>query len=304
MNDKRKPVALALVLMMALATGAFAADKRSYAAQIKQWRAERDAELKADDGWLTLAGLFWLKEGDNRIGSDATADIILPEGAAPARLGVIEFHHGRATLRVSGEAQVMLNGKPVTTVELQSDEHQKPDVLRLGALSFHVIKRGARYGVRVKDLNSPARREFTGRRWYPANPRYRVTADFVAYDQPHEINIINKLGDQIKMTSPGYVVFKLKGNAYHLDALDEEGKLFFVFADRTNAKTTYGAGRFLYADAAKDGKVVMDFNQAVNPPCAFTPFATCPLPPRQNRLKIAIPAGELNYHNAEEAPAR
>jgi len=260
--------------------------------------------LKADDGWLTLAGLFWLKEGDNRIGSDATADIILPEGAAPARLGIIEFHHGRATLRVSGEAQVTLNGKPVATVELQSDEHQKPDVLRLGALSFHVIKRGARSGVRVKDLNSPARREFTGRRWYPANPRYRVTADFVAYKQPHEINIINKLGDQIKMTSPGYVVFKLKGKAYRLDALDEEGKLFFVFADRTNAKTTYGAGRFLYADAAKDGKVVMDFNQAVNPPCAFTPFATCPLPPRQNRLKIAIPAGELNYHNAEEAPAR
>ncbi|HJQ23416.1 MAG TPA: DUF1684 domain-containing protein [Blastocatellia bacterium] len=303
-KDKRKPGALALVLMMALATAAFAADQRSYAARIKQWRAERDAELKADDGWLTLAGLFWLKEGDNRIGSDATGDIILPEGAAPARLGVIEFHNGKATLRVTAASPVTLNGKPITTIELQSDEHQKPDVLRLGGLSFHVIKRGARYGVRVKDLNSAARRAFSGRRWYPANLRYRVMARFVAYDKPQPMDIINKLGDQIKMMSPGYVVFKLNGNTYRLDALDEEGKLFFVFADRTNGRTTYGAGRFLYAEAAKDGKTVLDFNQAINPPCAFTPFATCPLPPRQNRFKIAIPAGELNYHHAEEAPAR
>lgn len=303
MNNERKLAALALVLMIALTAGALAADGPSYAGQMKQWRAARDAELKADDGWLTLAGLFWLKEGDNRIGSDATGDIVLP-ASAPARLGVIEFHNGKATLRVTSDAQVTLNGKPVTAVELRSDEHQKPDVLRLGALSFHVIKRGARYGVRVKDLNSQARREFTGRRWYPVNARYRVTADFVGYDQPRQVEIINKLGDQIKMPSPGYVVFKLNGKAYRLDALDEEGKLFFVFADRTNGKTTYGAGRFLYADAAKNGKTVLDFNQAINPPCAFTPFATCPLPPRQNRFKIAIPAGELNYHNAEEAPAQ
>ncbi|MFL6276579.1 MAG: DUF1684 domain-containing protein [Blastocatellia bacterium] len=302
-SDQRKPVGLALALIIALTTAGFAADRRSYAAQAKQWRAERDTELKADDGWLTLAGLFWLKEGDNRIGSDPTGDILLPEGSAPARLGVITFHDGHATLRVTGDAQVTLNGKPVATVELQSDEHQKPDVLRLGGLSFHVIKRGARYGVRVKDLNSAARREFTGRRWYPANSSYRVMADFVAYGQPRQVDIINKLGDVIKMTSPGYAVFKLKGKAYRLDALDEEGKLFFVFGDLTNGKTTYGAGRFLYADAAKSGKVVMDFNQAVNPPCAFTPFATCPLPPRQNRMKTAIAAGELNYHTAANALA-
>jgi uncharacterized protein (DUF1684 family) len=293
MNDTRRPARRALALVMLMAISGLAADKHAYRAQIEKWRAEREAELKADDGWLTLAGLFWLKEGENRIGSDATNDIVLPGGAAPARLGVMEFHDGKVTLRVTGAANVLLNDKPVTTAELQSDVRQKPDVLRLGGLSFHVIKRGARYGMRVKDLNSRARREFKGRRWYPVNESYRVTADFVAYDKPREIDIINKLGDVIQMTSPGYVLFKLNGSDYRFDALDEDGKLFFVFGDRTNGKATYGAGRFLYADAAKDGKVILDFNQAVSPPCAFTPFATCPLPPRQNRLTVAIEAGEL-----------
>ncbi|HKP14294.1 MAG TPA: DUF1684 domain-containing protein [Blastocatellia bacterium] len=299
MNGHGKPTALLLIILMA--AGALAADEPSYQAEIKKWRAEREAELRADDGWLTLAGLFWLKEGENRIGSDAAGDIVLPEGTAPARLGVIEFHEGRVTLRVTTEASVTLNDKPVTEAALQSDEHQKPDVLRLGSLSFHVIKRGARYGVRVKDLNSRGRREFTGRRWYPVNERYRVVAAFVAYDRPREVPIINKLGDQILMPSPGHVLFKLNGSDYRFDALDEEGKLFFVFADRTNGRTTYGAGRFLYADAAKGGKVVLDFNQAISPPCAFTPFATCPLPPRQNRLKVAVEAGELSYHSPNEA---
>jgi uncharacterized protein len=304
MQNKREPASLALALTIVITISALAADKKTYEAQIKQWRAEQEAELRADDGWLTLAGLFWLKEGDNRIGSDGSNDIVLPSATAPARLGVIEFHDGKVTLRVTGDANVTLNNQPVTTAELQSDEDQKPDMLRLGGLSFHVIKRGARYGVRVKDLNSRARREFKGRRWYPASERYRVTANFVAYDKPREVDIINKLGDVVKMTSPGHVLFKLNGNDYRLDALDEDGKLFFVFGDRTNGKATYGAGRFLYADAATAGKVILDFNQAVNPPCAFTPFATCPLPPRQNRLPVAIEAGELNDHPADGAQAR
>jgi uncharacterized protein (DUF1684 family) len=296
---RRRPRGLALALALAVTISAAGADNKRYDAEIKQWRAEQEAELRADDGWLTLAGLFWLKEGENLIGSDATGDVVLPEESAPARLGVMELHDGRVTLRVTSDASVTLNDKPVTSAALQSDEHQKPDVLRLGSLRFYVIKRGARLGVRVKDLNSRSRRSFTGRRWYPVSERYRVTATFVGYDQPREMEIINKLGDQIRMMSPGYVRFRLAGNAYRFDALDEDGKLFFVFADRTNGRTTYGAGRFLYADAAKDGKVILDFNKAINPPCAFTPFATCPLPPRQNRLKIRIPAGELSAHPLE-----
>ncbi|MFL6212771.1 MAG: DUF1684 domain-containing protein [Blastocatellia bacterium] len=298
-SGQRKPAALTLAFIILMAVSTLAVDQPSYQAEIERWRAAQEAELRADDGWLTLAGLFWLKEGSNSIGSNASGDIVLPEGAAPARLGVVELHEGRVTLRLTSDASVTLNEKPVTIVTLQSDEQQKPDVLRLGALSFYVIKRGARYGVRVKDLNSRNRREFTGRRWYPVNERYRVTATFIGYDQPREIEIINKLGDQIKMKSPGYVRFKLNGNDYRFDALDEEGKLFFVFADRTNGRTTYGAGRFLYAEPAKDGKVILDFNKAINPPCAFTPFATCPLPPRQNRLKISIESGELSAHPAE-----
>ena len=301
MTVQRKPAALAFALTVTMAISTLAADWPAYRAEVEKWRAEQEAELRADDGWLTLAGLFWLKEGSNSIGSDATGDVVLPEGSAPARLGVMELHDGRVTLRLTGDASVTLNDKPVTTAALQSDEHQKPDVLRLGPLSFYVIKRGARVGVRVKDLNSRSRREFTGRRWYPVSEQYRVTATFVAYDKPREMEIINKLGDQIKMMSPGYVRFRLNGNAYRFDALDEEGKLFFVFADRTNGRTTYGAGRFLYADAAKGGKVVLDFNKAINPPCAFTPFATCPLPPRQNRLTIRIEAGELSAHPVDQA---
>ena len=288
---------LALVLAAAMAVSTLGSGK-DYQAQILKWRAEREAELRADDGWLTLAGLFWLKEGDNAVGSDSGADIVLPEGAAPARAGVFEFHSGRTTLRAAPGSSITLAGKPVTAVELQSDEHQKPDVLRLGSLSFHVIKRGVRFGVRVKDLNSRNRREFSGMRWYAVNQSYLVTADFLGYGKPEYIDIVTRVGDVVKMESPGYVVFMLNGSEQRLDPLLEDGKLFFVFADLTNGKATYGAGRFLYADPPKDGKVILDFNQAVNPPCAFTPFSTCPLPPRQNRLKIAIEAGELAHHGS------
>lgn len=305
MQNSRTLSRMALGLAIMLTAGVFATGQTAYNAKIRKWRAGQDKELKADDGWLTLAGLFWLKEGENRIGSDAASEVVLPASAAPARIGVMEYYDGKVTLRVAQDASVTLNKKPVTTAELQSDEKGKPDILHLGSLSFYTIKRGTRYGVRVKDLNSPARREFNGRHWYEINPAYRVTAKFIKSGQPREIEILNKVGDVIKMPSPGTVVFKLNGNEYSLDALGENGQLFFVFADQTSGKTTYGAGRFLYANAAKNGRVVLDFNKAVNPPCAFTPFATCPLPPRQNRLKVAIPAGELKYHEADEGePAR
>src|SRR6201999_2949737 len=181
-------------------------------------------------------------------------------GAAPARVGVMEYQAGKVMVREAGGAALTLNKKPVTTAELQSDEKGKPDILYLGSLSFYTIKRGTRYGVRVKDLSSPARREFKGRHWYEVNLAYRVTAKFIASSQPREIDILNKVGDVIKMKSPGAVVFNLNGNEYRLDALEDGKQLFFVFADQTNSKTTYGAGRFLYANAAKHGQVVLDFN--------------------------------------------
>src|SRR5690242_1843382 len=183
-SGQRSSAALTLTLIITTVISTLAAERPAYRVEIEKWRAEQEAELRADDGWLTLAGLFWLKEGANLIGSDTTNDVILPEGSAPARLGVMELHEGRVTLRLTTDANVTLNDRPVTTADLQSDEHQKPDVLRLGSLSFYVIKRGARVGVRVKDLNSRSRRSFSGRRWYPVSERYRVEATFVAYDKP------------------------------------------------------------------------------------------------------------------------
>lgn len=290
-----------IALMFALAPIASSSNKASYRQKVKKWRAEKEAELKSDDGWLTVAGLFWLKEGVNRFGTDASNEIVLPEGSAPARAGEFEFHSGKTTLRVEQGVAATSGGKPVTNLELKTDAKQKPDVINIGSLSLHVIKRGERYGVRVKDKNSTQRREFTGMRWFDIKEAYRVTATFVRYDKPKEIEIPNILGDINKMPSPGYVAFKLDGKKYRLDPiLDGKDKLFFIFSDSTSGKATYGAGRFLYADLPKGRTVVLDFNQAENPPCAFTQFATCPLPPRQNRLRAAIEAGELNYHSTSQ----
>ncbi|MGA9768137.1 MAG: DUF1684 domain-containing protein [Blastocatellia bacterium] len=292
---------IAIALSFTLSPVALSSDKDAYRQTIEKWRAEQEAELKSDNGWLTVAGLFWLKEGINSLGADASNEIVLPEGSAPARAGEIEFHAGRTTLRVGDKVAATLNGKPITTIELKTDEKLLPDIINIGSLSLHVIKRGERYGVRVKDRNSKQRREFTGLRWFPVNESYLITAAFVRYDKPKEIEIPNVLGDVNKMPSPGYVTFRLDGKEYRLDPiLEGKNKLFFIFSDSTSGKATYGAGRFLYADLPEGETVTLDFNKAVNPPCAFTQFATCPLPPRQNRLRVAIEAGELNYHSASK----
>lgn len=288
----------AVALMFALAPVALTSDEDSYRQKLEKWRAEKEAELKSDDGWLTVAGLFWLKEGVNRLGTDASNEIVLPEGSAPAKAGEFEFHAGKTTLRVEKGVAATSGGKPVTTIELKNDEKQKPDIINIGDLSLSVIKRGERYGVRVKDKNSKQRREFNGLRWFDIKESYRITATFVRYDKPKEIEITNILGDVNKMASPGYVTFKLDGKQYRLDpVLEDKDKLFFIFSDSTSGKATYGAGRFLYADLPEGETVVLDFNRAINPPCAFTRFSTCPLPPRQNRLRVAIEAGELNYQH-------
>lgn len=290
--------ALAALLLAAPAPNA-ARQKTDYQSQAAEWRAEREAKLKADDGWLTLAGLFWLKEGPNSLGSAPENDVVLPANSAPARLGVLELRGGRAHLRVAegSESAVTLDGKAVSERELRSDEDgAKPDVLRVGEASFQVIKRGERYGVRVKDKGSRARREFAGLKYYPANEELRVTAKFTPFDQPQRIAITSIVGDTERMVSPGILTFRLRGREYRLQPVEENGKLFIMFRDQTSGRATYPAGRFLYAALPKDGVVTLDFNQAFNPPCAFTEFATCPLPPKQNRLTAAIEAGELTYH--------
>jgi uncharacterized protein len=292
-----KLFAVSVSLLLGLTSLANVASAQSTAnAELSKWRVEREAKLKADDGWLTVVGLFWLKEGLNTVGAAAENAVVLPAGSAPARVGVFELHEGKTVFRAAEGVTVTANGKPVQELEVKSDEVKQQDVLKLNDLTFLLLKRGGRYAIRLKDQNARTRTDFAGLRWYPGQDDYRVTAKFIPYEQPKEVSVVNILGDIEKMKSPGYVVFKLNGQELSLEPITSGGdKLFFIFRDLTSGKTTYKPGRFLYAAAPKDGQVVLDFNQAINPPCAFTAYATCPLPPKRNHLPVAIAAGEQSY---------
>ncbi len=294
--------ALALALVVG-GSGAPGVDE-AYRAEIQAWRQRREASLKADGGWLSVAGLFWLKEGPNRFGTDPKGDIVLPAGSAPARAGVFDVAGGRTTVTFVKEVEATLRGQPVTQAELRSDGSGSPDVVTLGRLTMYVIQRGARYGIRLKDRESPLRKEFTGLRWYEVKEDYRITARYVTYPEPKLVTVPNILGQSEAMSSPGYAVFEREGGEVRLEGVLEEKdarQLFFIIRDQTSGKETYPAGRFLYADLPKDGRIVLDFNKAYNPPCAFTPYATCPLPPPQNWMSLRIEAGELTYGHHEAA---
>jgi uncharacterized protein len=273
------------------ATGAQEVD---YHASIAKWRADYESDLKSDHGWLTISGLFWLHEGENRFGSDPLSDIVLPEGAAPADAGYFEFHHGKTTVHVKVGVPVTLGGKAVETVELRPDS---ADRLVLGDISLWIHASGARYTVRLQDKNSKVRKAFTKLEWFPVDDSYRVTAHFQSYDEPKQIEMQNEAGDTLHVPIAGYVLFTLRGQELRLDAQadDKTGELSFVFRDLTSGKETYGASRNLDTDAPHHGEVVLDFNKAYNPPCAYNPYTTCPLPPPQNRLRVRIEAGEMNY---------
>jgi uncharacterized protein (DUF1684 family) len=272
-----------------------AAGGASYEQELEQWKAKRLAGLKSEDGWLTLVGLFWFREGENRFGSDPSNEIVLPEGKSPALAGTLRLAGGRVTLEAKPGSGITSKGQPVTTLELKSDEDGEPTVLELGSLSFHVVKRGERLGLRVKDRDNPARAAFKGTEYFPADRKWVVNARFEPYDPPKQMPIMNVLGMETEETSPGALAFELDGRAYRLDALREKGEeqLFIIFADQTSGHETYGAGRYLYADPPGAERVVrLDFNRAYSPPCAFTRYATCPLPPPQNRLPLRVEAGE------------
>ena len=272
-----------------------AATTSPYVTEIEQWRAKREERLKADGGWLTVTGLFWLKDGPNTLGSAPGSDMVLP-APAPAKTAVIDFTNGKATVRVEPGAAVTSGGKPVTTMPLRADTAEGgPDTLVLGPLSLTVIERGGRYGIRLKDNDAKQRREFAGLTWYPVSESHRVVARFVPHPTPKTIAIANVLGQEDQQPSPGSAVFTIAGKEVRLDPILESPdakQLFFIFRDATAPRDTYPAGRYLYTDLPKDGVVTLDFNKAYSPPCAFTAFATCPLPPPQNRLPIRIEAGE------------
>ena len=252
----------------------------AYQTEIAQWRRQREEGVKRDGGWLSVAGLFWLHEGANTFGKDPGNEIVLPDGDSKA--GVFELLNGKVTVKLDS-----------ATRDLWPDSL---DVAKVGRLSLFVIKRSDRYGIRLKDPESQYRREFRGIETYAAKEEYKVTAKWVV--EARKIPILNVLGQTDSMDSPGYAVFNLHGHEYrlrpYLETADAK-ELFYVFRDQTSAKETYGAGRFLYSAMPGNGHVVLDFNKAYNPPCAFTPYATCPLPPPENRLAVRIEAGEKKY---------
>ena len=296
-----RTVACAVMMLGALAAVSTTASDVSYEQEIAKWRQQREAELKADNSWLTVAGLFFLNQGKNTFGSGPLNDIVLPVDA-PADAGVLEFDGSKITLRAN--APLVVNGTPITTTELKPAAEGKPaDLVMMGSLTMFVHKSGDRLAIRLRDTNSEIRRNFTGLKWFPPNEAYKVTGKFEPYRTPKAVRVPNILGDLEPYTAPGVVSFRLNGEALKLEVYDagsaENRRFFIVFRDLTSGKETYPSARFLYADRpSANGEVVLDFNKAYNPPCAFNPFTTCPLPSEQNRLRVRIEAGELDYHKS------
>jgi uncharacterized protein (DUF1684 family) len=282
---------LMLASSMAPAQAAPAVDL-AYQASFDKWKAELVEDLK--ENWLPLAGLFWLKPGDNTFGTDSANAMVLPANSAPARAGLFSLTGKEVTVKFVPGSTATIGGKPATTAKLDADVTGHPSVIELGTLRMHVIQRGERVGIRVKDLDSQAVKKYRGPEFYPLNPAFRVTAAWIPSDGKKMVDVPNVLGDVTPTPVAGEARFKIDGQDFALQALggDPQRGLFFIFKDLTSKDETYPPGRFLDTGAVVDNTVVLDFNEAYNPPCAVTPYATCPLPPKENRLAVAIPAGE------------
>ncbi len=266
-----------------------------YIQEIKDWHNKRIDNLKRENGWLNLTGLFWLNEGVNKFGSDKTNDIIFPEGKAPSFIGTLTLKDSTVTFSVNKGIEVKSKGKIVATADLKSDL-QGSTVLEYNSLRWFVIKRGDKYGIRLRDLENSLVKSFKGIDTYPINSDWKFEAELEKYNPPKKLSITNILGMTEENISPGALVFTKDGKQFKLDALVEDNQYFIIFADETSGEETYGAGRFIYVNKNDStGKIILDFNKAFNPPCVFTKYATCPLPPKQNHLKLKITAGELMF---------
>ncbi|MFH1434321.1 MAG: DUF1684 domain-containing protein [Pseudomonadota bacterium] len=269
-----------------------------YEAGIAAWREERIANLKKENGWLSLAGLYWLEQEESSVGSDPAGAIVLPS-RAPALIGTIFAKDGEARIEIAGGVEAFCNGEPVSGMVLYSeaDPERKPDRIAVGDFTFFVIKRGERLAVRLYDKQAESLLGFKGIETFPAKPCWRIEARFEPYDEPKIVKVSTIIHTTEEATVPGEVVFTIDGKEHRLTPMAEPGaeELFFVFADATSGKETYGGGRFLDAPLPVEGKVVLDFNKAYNPPCAFTPYATCPVARPENRLEAAVTAGEKKY---------
>lgn len=286
------------LLVLTLAATAASAQGTYDTAALNAFRAERQKILLANDGWFTVAGLHFLNPGENTFGSDPLNDIVLEFGDVPKQAGVITMNGRDVTIKAAAGQTLSYNGKPATEGPLRLAATDRPaDLISYKSTSFFLHFSGPRLAIRVRDQNAPLRRNFSSLKWYAANPAYKVTGQFTPLDKPKVVQAPTILGDLEPFTVPGHVSVTIGGKTANLEAWKSADRLWFVFRDLTSADTTYPSARFLYTDAPDaTGKVVMDFNRAQNPPCAYNPWTTCPLPPSSNKLAVRIEAGEKRYH--------
>jgi uncharacterized protein (DUF1684 family) len=268
----------------------------SYTASIQQFQRDRESALRSDTGWLTIAGLYFLSRPSTTFGSDPLNDIVLPAGA-PTHAGAFEMRNGRVRVQAAPGVAFQLADKTVTAADLKSDAEGTPDRIGLADLQLWVHMSGGRMSIRLRDKNSSLLKDFTGTQWFPIDEGYRVEAEYVPYDKPRIIQVPNILGDIDEMPVPGAVTFTLNGQSLKMEPFAEPGDtvFWFIFRDLTSGRETYPAARFLYVDVPVNGRMVLDFNKAQNPPCAYNPYTTCPLPHEQNRLRLRVEAGEKAY---------
>ncbi len=295
-----KPLVATLFLIM-FASLSVAASANETPVALEQWREQRLARLTSETGWLTLVGLHWLREGENAFARDASNRLVPVKPAEPNKVGTFTLADGAVTFTAAPNATVLLEGSPVTSLRMKSDTEGAPTVLASDSLRFFVVERSGRIGIRVRDVEHPARTNFQGLDYFAADDEWVIEARFEPYSPARRIPILNILGLTDQMVSPGAVIFTKNGREWRLDTLLEapdDDQLFIMFADQTSGRETYGAGRFMYVPLPQNGRVTLDFNRAYSPPCAFNEFATCPLPPAQNRLAMRVEAGEKKYRAA------
>jgi uncharacterized protein (DUF1684 family) len=275
-------------------------DRKTFIQEELTWRKNRDKEMRTPTSWLNIVGLFWLKEGENKFGTSEENPIKFPEGSAPPFAGSFLLDKGKVTVVAEKGTELKIDGKKTQRSELKGDDTEKPDVVELNDLHMWVIKRFDRLAIRLRDLNHMPFKTYTGLDFYPPKEKFKLHAQFHPFPEPKKVEVGTVIGENTIMNSPGYVTFKIDGKVFRLDAFSGKPKtLFFIFGDETNGKETYEASRFMDAEILENGEVVLNFNRAYNPPCAYTPYATCPLPPPQNQLEISILAGEKKYPDSQ-----
>lgn len=265
--------------------------------EVEEWHKRRISSLTAETGWLSLAGLYWLKQGENTFGSAKDNDIIFP-GDTPKYMGTLVLKDSIVNISVKKNITIFSDSIQVTKMELVNDLHEDRTVLSHDNYSWYILKRQDKYGIRLKNHQHPNRKNFKGIDRYPVDIKWRIKARLEKYDLPKKLKAVNVLGQVSELPSPGKLVFEINGETFNIDPVStSNGKRYWIiFGDKTNAIETYGAGRYLYIDAIDEtGETYIDFNQCYNPPCAFSEFSTCTLPPKQNMLKIKVTAGEKSW---------